>query len=253
MKHALLTLTTLLGLPSAAMAIDLDLYAALLAEYTSETRDLAGVRVDYEGLRSSPRWAELVRSLESSDPSTLGTRNERLAFWCNAYNILAIDLVVTHAPRESITDIGSFFSPVWKKTAGNIGGKPYSLDDIEHEIVRPMGEPRTHVALICASLSCPPLLREPWRGENLDAQLDAQVRIWLQHRDKGLRLDRDRKSLHLSSIFDWFGEDFEAHGGVLDFVTAHAPADDATWLREHGDEVRIHYLDYDWNLNALER
>jgi hypothetical protein len=246
-------MAALFGLPSAGMAIDLDLYATLLAEHSSETRDLAGVRVDYEGLRSNPHWAEILRSLETSDPSTLRTRNDRLAFWSNAYNILAIDLVVTHAPRRSIRDIGSFFSPVWKKTAGTIGGKPYSLDDIEHDIVRPMGEPRTHVALICASQSCPPLLREPWRGDDLDAQLDAQLRVWLRNPDKGLRLHRERKTLYLSSIFEWFGEDFEARGGVLDFVTAHAPEEDAAWLREHGDEVRIRYLDYDWNLNALER
>ena len=104
---------------------------------------------------------KLVASLAASDPSALRGRDEQLAFWSNAYNILAMDLVVEHAPEQSIKDIGSLFFPVWKKPAGKIGGKTYSLDEIEHGIVRPLGDPRAHVAVICASLSCPPLRREP--------------------------------------------------------------------------------------------
>jgi hypothetical protein len=164
---------------------------------------------------------------------------------------MAIDLMVRHAPPESITDIEAFFSPVWKQDAGSIAGKPYTLDEIEHQIVRPMGEPQTPVALLCASESCPPLLREPWRGETLDAQFDGQLRIWLAHRDKGLCLDPANGTLYLSSIFGWFGDDFDARGGVLDFVTRYAPRKEAACLKAHGAETRILYLDYDWSLNAV--
>lgn len=251
MRPLVLALLACFALPSPSMALDLDLYAALLKDHTRETSDLAAVRVDYASLRTDPRWKTLVASLESSDPESLREPNEQLAFWFNAYNILAIDLVVTHAPRKSIKDIGSLFSPVWKKSAGSIGGKAYSLDEIEHEIVRPMGDPRAHAAVICASLSCPPLLREPWRGEHLGAQLDAQVSVWLSHPEKGLRIDRNKKTLYLSSIFKWFAEDFEARGGVLGFVTEFAPESDAAWLRSHAAQTRIRYLDYDWNLNTL--
>ena len=253
MRHCVIALLACFALPSPGMAIDLNLYTALLKDHTRETSDLAAVRVDYASLRTDPRWKRLVASLEASDPKSLHDRNEQLAFWFNAYNILAIDLVVTHAPRGSIKDIGSLFSPVWKKSAGTIAGKAYTLDEIEHEIVRPMGDPRAHAAVICASLSCPPLLREPWRAQRLDAQLDAQVRVWLTHPEKGLRLNRAKKTLYLSRIFQWFAEDFEARGGVLAFVTEYAPESDAAWLRSHGAGVRIRYLDYDWKLNALGR
>jgi hypothetical protein len=84
-----------------------------------------------------------------------------------------------HYPIDSIRSIGSFFSPVWKKTAGEIGGRSYTLYEIEHEILRPMGEPRIHAAIVCASLSCPPLRREPYRAAELEAQLEDNVRRWL--------------------------------------------------------------------------
>ena len=138
------------ALPSAAL--DEALYAGLLRQHTREVNDLARVRVDYATVARSADWKKLVTSLAATDPATLRTRDEQLAFWVNAYNILAIDLVAANYPLDSIRDIGSFFAPVWKREAGWIGGKPYSLDQIEHEIVRPMGDPRAHAAVICAKI-----------------------------------------------------------------------------------------------------
>ena len=158
-------LACLLALAAAALpalpavALDEVLYVKLLRQHTREVNDLARVRVDYAAIARSADWKKLVASLAATDPETLRTRNERLAFWVNAYNILAIDLVAANYPLESIRDIGSFFSPVWKREGGRIGGKPYSLDEIEHEIVRPMGDPRAHAAVICASTSCPAVYR----------------------------------------------------------------------------------------------
>ena len=251
MRQALASLLCTAVVAAPAAALDLDLYAAVLQDHTRETGDLAGVRVDYAGLREDPRWQQVLASLDATSLGRVDGAKEELAFWSNAYNILAIDLVVVHAPRKSIRDIGSLLRSVWKRDAGRVGGRSYSLDGIEHGIVRKLGDPRAHVAVICASLSCPPLRREPWRAEQLDAQLDDQLRIWLAHPDKGLRLDRARKTLYLSRIFDWFEEDFEPSGGVLAFVVDYAPEGVAQWLRENGDEVRIRYLDYDWSLNAL--
>ena len=67
--------------------------------------------------------------------------------------------------------------------------------------------------------------------------------------EKGLALDRERKRLRVSKVFDWFEEDFEVAGGVLPFVIRYAPAPDAAWLQENAGEVSIGYLDYDWSLN----
>ena len=186
-----------------------------------------------------------MESLAAADLAALRTREQQLAFWINAYNILAIDLVAQHYPIASIRDIGSLLRPVWKRPAGRVGGRTVTLDEIEHEIVRPLGDPRTHAVVICASTSCPALPREPLTAERLDAQLDAAMRQWLADPGKGLRIDRAANTIHLSKIFDWFEEDFAKAGGVLAFVARYAPESDREWLRTHGATARIDYFDYD--------
>jgi hypothetical protein len=245
---ALATLAIAL-LASVANGLEAELYARVLERYTVSVDDIASTRVDYAALRTSEEWGTLVRSLRESDSRGLGSREERLAFWINAYNILAIDLVRRHYPIDSIRSIGGLLSPVWKKDAGEIGGRVYTLHEIEHEILRPMGEPRIHAAIVCASLSCPPLRREPYRAAELDAQLDDNSRRWLADPRKGARIDRPGHTLHLSRIFDWFAEDFD--GGVLPFVGAHLPSEEAEWLRDQGGDLRVRYLDYDWRLNDV--
>jgi hypothetical protein len=116
--------------------------------------------------------------------------------------------------------------------------------------VRPLGDPRTHAVVICASTSCPALPREPLVAARLDAQLDAAVRQWMADPGKGLRIDRAAITITVSRIFDWFEDDFAKAGGVVAFVARYAPAD-REWLRAHGAAARLQYFDYDWAVNAL--
>jgi hypothetical protein len=243
---AILWLST--AVPPAA-ALDLELYARILSEHTHEAQDTAGTRVDYLALRSSPRWRSLIASLAASRPAELRSREEKLAFWLNAYNVLAMRLVAKHYPVESIRDIGSLFRPVWGRSAGTIDGRSYSLDEIEDDILRPLGDPRIHGAINCASTSCPSLRREPFEPARIDAQLDDSVRRFLAEPRKGLAIDPGASSVRLSKIFDWFEDDFEAGGGVLDFVAKYAPEGARAWLLAHGRQARVRYLPYDWQLN----
>jgi len=230
-----------------AAALDASLYAKVLAEHTLDVTDVASTRVDYGALRHSKDWKALVQTLRASDPSRLRSGNETKSFWINAYNTLAIDLVQRSYPTDSIRSLGGLFSPVWDKPAGEIGGRSYTLDEIEHEILRKMGDPRVHGAIVCASLSCPPLRREPYRAEDLDAQLEDNVRRWLADPRKGARVDRATRALYVSPIFEWFAGDFG--GDVVTFVSARVPTEDAAWIRAQGDALRVRYLDYDWRLN----
>jgi hypothetical protein len=258
---AVLAAMTLSGTGSAAPAsgatqagaLDLDLYARLLAEHTVATSDTAGTRVDYRALGRSAAWEKLVFQLGRARPERVQDRRETLAFWINAYNILAIQTVLEGYPVESIRDIGSFLRPVWKREAGRVAGQPITLHTIEHEILRKLGEPRIHAAIVCASTSCPSLSRTPYTAVEVDAQLDAAVRNWLASPTKGVRIDRAGKDVRLSRIFDWFEDDFAAEGGVLGFVAAHLPEDDGAWLRAHRDDVDVEYFDYDWTLNDVSR
>jgi hypothetical protein len=249
-RTAVAALLALTAQPS--IAFDPGGYGRILEAHTQEVSDTAGVRVDYEALRGSSGWRSVVASLAASDPSALTTRSARLAFWINAYNVLAIDLVTRNWPVASIRDIGSFLRPVWKREAGRIGGRAYSLDEIEHGILRPLGEPRIHAAIVCASVSCPSLARTPYRATELDAQLDASLARWLADPRKGSRLDAGAGVLRLSAIFQWFADDFDAAGGVLPYLTPHLPEATRRWLAAHGGKAELAYFAYDWSLNALD-
>jgi len=229
-------------------AIDADLWDALLERHTREVPDTAGVRVDYRGIAGDPDWPTLIRSLETGPAPS--ARDAQLAFWINAYNVLAIDVVLGGYPVESIRDLGSFLSPVWDRPAGRVAGARRTLGEIEHEILRPLSEPRIHAAIVCASTSCPSLRREAFRAERLETQLEAGMRSFLAEPRKGSRLADD--TLLLSKIFDWFEEDFEAHGGLRAYLLPRLPEATAARWREDPD-LRVRHLDYDWSLNDTAR
>ena len=105
---------------------------------------------------------------------------------------------------------------------GVVAGKKRTLNEIEHEILRKMGEPRIHVAIVCASVSCPDLRAEAYTVEKLDSQLDDQLTLFLANPKKGLHIDK-KGYLYMSSIFKWFAEDFETKGGVRKFLAPYAP------------------------------
>jgi hypothetical protein len=228
--------------------IDLELYGRLLETHTRATPDIVGTRVDYRALETSDDWKRLVAQVREATPSRM-TRDETLAFWINAYNILTIDLVRQHYPVASIKDIGSFFSPVWNVEVVEIEGRTLSLGEIEHDILRKLDEPRIHAAIVCASTSCPPLARTPFPPTQLDADLTAAMTVWLANREKGIAIDRATGTVRLSKVFDWFEEDFASRGGVLIVVARYIDPQDATWLRTQGADARIRYFDYDWSLN----
>jgi len=224
---------------------------ALLAEHTTEVTDVAGVRVDYAAIARDPRWAALLGALATADAPR--TRAERLAFWVNVYNVLAIDVVLQNLPLDSIRDAGSFLRPIWDRPAGRAAGRDVSLGEIEHEILRPLGDPRIHAAIVCASTSCPSLPREAFRAARLDAQLDASVQRFLADPRKGARVTEAGAALRLSKIFDWFEDDFEAAGGVRAWLLPRLPERESAWLRALGRSAPLDYFEYDWSLNDAAR
>lgn len=235
--------------PSSAWAFDFKGWDGLLKKYVGPTT-IDGVRlagVNYAGIKKDPAYGKLIADLKSFSPATLKTLQEKMTFWINTYNVMAVKMVVDHYPVDSIKDAGSLFESVWKKKVGVVGGKEVTLNDIEHETLRKMGDPRIHVAIVCASVSCPDLRNEAYTADKLDAQLDDQFRKFLENRGKGLQVDRGKKRVTLSKIFDWFEDDFKPKGGVLPFLARYAPEKDRAFLKKRG--VDVSYLDYNWDLN----
>jgi len=253
-------LTIAFGAPGSAAptatsrlaGFDVDAFAEILRAHTRAVDDVAGTRVDYAALRESEALRRVVASLERARPSSLaGDRAATLAFWINAYNVLAIDLVAKHWPVGSIRDLGSFFSPVWDREVVTIEGRALSLGAIEHEILRPIGDPRIHAAIVCASTSCPSLAREPYRADTIDAQLSAAMRRFLEDSRKGLAIDRDALEVRTSKIFSWFEDDFASAGGPLLAIADSLGGEAGDWLRTNARRVDVDHFDYDWTVNAL--
>lgn len=180
------------------------------------------------------------------------SRPQKLAFWINAYNAYTVRLVLNHYPLRSIWDIGLLpgapfredFIPMRK-----LRGDTISLNDIEHEILREeLRESRIHFAIVCASKSCPALRSEAYRAADLDRQLDDAARSFVRDATKN-RFDASARTLWLSSIFDWFHEDFErASTSVPAYVARYA--DESTARAIGAGDVRVQHLDYDWSLNG---
>lgn len=208
---------------------------------TGEIRGTTLSLVNYSAIKKDPRWSEILKQLAEVNLADLQTKQDKLAFYINAYNIFAIKMVVDHWPLESIRDVGSWIFPVWKKDVGILAGRQVTLHKIEHEILRKLDEPRIHFAIVCASVSCPDLLSEPYLAGKLDEQLEQQVVSFLNNEGKGLRVEG--REIQVSKIFDWFDEDFESTGGIEQFVRQYKPGL-PTGLQVEAD------IDYDWGVNS---
>jgi hypothetical protein len=230
-------------LPAVAGSIvDHGIYAELLAKHV-----LNGV-VNYAGFKADEaRLDQYLKVLEQVDPESL-PREEQFALYINAYNAWTIKLILTGYPGvKSIKDLGSLFQSPWKKEFVRIHGKTFSLDDIEHSILRPrFKDPRVHFAINCASKSCPPLTSEPYRGATLDAQLTRVTSDFLNG-PSNTRLEDN--TLWVSSIFKWFSEDFNKD--VVGFYLRFAQNGLKQKLTAGRDRIEVKYLDYDWSLNGV--
>ncbi len=251
--RAIIILSMLLFVPPA-QAGDSDPWSKVLKTHVKATT-ISGVRlnaVDYEGIANDSSFQSYLNTLDKTSLSKLD-ETEKKTLWINAYNALAIQVVVDHWPVKSIKDAGGLiFGKVWDIKAGKVGGRVRTLTEIEHKILRKMGDPRIHAAIVCASVSCPDLRNEPFTVKDLERQLDTQMRDFLANDTKGLKVDRERNRVILSPIFKWFADDFKATDGrVIDFVIRFAPVKDQAWLKENKIRITVAYFDYNWNLNRL--
>ena len=259
------------SLPGPELAIALKRSANALK---AAAVDADGRQVDYDRLRASDAYAalrsDLTPRLRSLDLSTLATREQRLAFWINLYNVLVIDAAITLGVSRSVTEgrlgVVSFF----RRAAYDVGGQRFSANDIEHGILRanrpswaipgpqfgpsdprlawrlPTLDPRIHFALNCASRSCPPI--GVYDVAHIDAQLDLAAASFVAN---DVDIDTRAGVVRLSAIFKWYAGDFGGRAGVLAFLKERLPnGEGRNWLRRQGPYVKLIYQPYDWGLNS---
>ncbi|QDT04971.1 hypothetical protein K227x_33690 [Rubripirellula lacrimiformis] len=210
--------------------------------------------VDYAAWKGNPQDVQsldrFLAHLSSASPHGRASSSAKLAFWINAYNAVTVRGILREYPTTSIRNHTAklFGYNIWKDLLLNVGGTPYSLDQMEHEWLRKMGEPRIHFAIVCASRSCPRLLAEAYTAEKLDSQLTLNAKVFFAS-PGNFRYDRSRQTFQLSSILKWFGEDFGSdQAAVLRTIAAYLPSREAHDAAM-ANSVSVAYLEYDWGLN----
>jgi hypothetical protein len=202
---------------------------------------VAEERVDYARIKSQylPQLNQYLEMTAEANPSAAG-RDEQLAFYINVYNATMIKAVIDrdHAKfRPSDNDFAVFKEKLVKLREGE-----FSLNELENDIIRKrFNDPRIHAALVCAAVSCPPILARAYSERDLDQTLDDNVRRWLADPTRN-QIDRANRKLKLSKIFDWYAEDFGGKEKVAAWVAGHLGDPSLSkWA--------VDYLEYDWTLN----
>ncbi|MBI4064581.1 MAG: DUF547 domain-containing protein [Elusimicrobia bacterium] len=242
--------------------------------------------VNYKKLKAEPKildqYLDSLAGLKESEYKAW-KREDQIAFWINAYNALTVKAILDHYPIKSSWAASLRFPKnsirqipgVWDKLQFTVIGRKISLNEIEHETLRKQfKEPRAHMALVCASIGCPPLRGEAYTSVGLESQLDDQAKRFLENPAK-FKIDKEnkrmsmvsgieveaRQPIFLSPIFKWFGEDFKNaypakegfgdHGttekAVLNFISRYVSQQDRPYLLKGNYDIK--YLNYDWSLN----
>ena len=216
-------------------------------------------RVDYEAAKTDADLQafvdQLARISPDTHPSLFPSRADSLAFWINAYNACVLAGVSKAYPIASVTEISPNFG-FFKIHRFAVGGHQFTLDQIEHEIIRPQfADPRIHAAINCAAVSCPRLLNKAFTPDKLDDQLNSVMRDMI-HNPIHVQINRETGVVSLSAIFDWFSSDFTSYvqtnqvgETVLNYVSLFLLKDDILYLQNHPD-IQIVFFDYDWSLNS---
>ena len=194
-------------------------------------------KVDYNGfMRDSSQLYEYFQQLSENPPQENWSREEKLAYWINAYNAYTIKLVIDSYPLKSIKDL----EDPWNKKFFKIDGVWHSLGELEHKILRKFGDPRIHFAINCASISCPVVWNRAYTADNLHEALDIQTGKFIN--------DPERNTItstvvNVSKIFSWYKKDFKVNGGdVKDFINRYATV-------KISNQPKRGYKEYDWRLN----
>ena len=231
LKTIVIIIFIILGFLLQAQNVDHSPWTSILKKYVSENG-----QVDYQNLKKDRKLlTDYISHLDKNTPKDNWKKEDKLAYWINAYNALTVDLIIRNYPIKSIKDIKN----PWKQRLWKLGNTWYNLDDIEHAILRKMNEPRIHFAIVCASYSCPKLQNEAFVASKLETQLTQATKAFLADKNRN---ELSENSLKISKMFDWFSKDFKQSGSVIDFLNQYSNI-------KIPETAKVKYKDYNWSLN----
>lgn len=247
-------------------------YGELLRRYVNPHMNA----VNYCGLRKTGQGAlnDFIERIGAVDHATFSAwdRSDQLAFLINAYNAITIQRILPHYREMSLRQASGLpvdqisirdIPGVWNKIKTRVAGEEMTLDHLEHQIIRKVyNEPRIHMALVCAAVSCPRLRNEAYRGRELERQFEEQSGEFAKHRNE---IDPENRRVTLSAILDWYKQDFasyrpeapallggphDKHAGSVGYLVRYADPAHRAFLRSGEYEIKIG--EYDWTLNYVE-
>lgn len=198
--------------------------------------------VNYKAFKQDEsKLQEYLDYLAVTEPQKSWSTEKTKAFWVNAYNAYTIKLILDNYPVKSITAIKKKGKDAWNIDFAKVGGKNYTLNHIEHEILRKQfNDPKIHVAVNCASGSCPQLGNFAYTETNYEDKTSSLMKSFIND-SKRNKISED--TVYLSKIFEWFKGDFTKKGSLIDFLNQYSTV-------KINDNAKIHYLEYDWSLNG---
>jgi hypothetical protein len=212
--------------------------------------------VDYDALEADREPLDgVVRYL--AERRLFGSADERGAIWLNAYNAFVLFSVLENGRPESVKAVDGWLpiegAGFFLEQTFAIDANDYNLWEIEHERIRLRRlDYRSHAALNCGSMSCPPLRNGIFTGDRLDSQLDGQMRAWINDPDRGIRVEG--KSVLFSPLFSWYADDFSRWSGnlapcVVAAQYADEPLRSILIAHEANNGCPVETFAYDWSLN----
>ena len=231
MRYIFVFLLWSIGQTSEAQP-DFKAWDTFLKKYVSATGD-----VDYKSIKANRKELDAItKTFSATSVLPSWSKSDQLTFWINAYNAFTIDLIINNYPLKSIQGLDG--GKPWDVKRINIGGKKYSLNNIENDIIRPQfKDAKIHFAVNCAAKSCPPILNGAFFGKTLDTQLDEVTKKFINNKKYQTITS---SNLTLSKIFDWYGADF---GDIVTFINKYSNV-------KVNKSATIAFKDYDWALNG---
>jgi hypothetical protein len=235
-----------------ASAAGNELLTNLLSRYVSEGK------TNYTDLCKDGDLNAYIEQLSAADPKAIGDDKDRFAFWLNVYNAYSLKAICNKYPIKSVNDLnfgGLVFSvlvkkSVWDRPFVMVGHKPYTLRQVDHEILRPIfKDPRIQFAIACGAVGCAASRSEAYEGATLDSQLDDQTKKFIN--DPRLNaFDKDKMTAEISPLFNWSRKDFgKNEAELLVYIAYYLPADVAEAIRRNPAAWKVKYNAYDLTLN----
>lgn len=198
-------------------------------------------RVDYQSLKNNETLLDnYLAYIQNNEPTKDWSSNKKKAFWINTYNAYTFKIILNNYPLKSIRDIKIDGKTAWKIPFVKVGQKRYTLDQIEHKILRKkFNDPRIHVGINCASVSCPRLWNFAFTEDNIASSLDNLMKEFINNTTRN---KISKNNLEISEIFNWFSKDFIKNGTIISYLNTYTAI-------KISEKASIKYLTYDWSLN----